>query len=141
MPIAYSPLILAQNLPPQTSGTKYSHCSPFFSSPSGAQIEPPQTFGYTAEEALGQNISILVPPEHKNAHDGYIQRYLETGEKRVIGRERQVLAVTKDGKYLLCMLKLNELVVAEERMFVGMLYDITEMARLLETVEQVCVCV
>ena len=37
------------------------------------------TFGYTAEEAVGQNITILMQDEHKHAHDGYLKRYLDTG--------------------------------------------------------------
>ena len=55
----------------------------------------------------------------------------------VIGTERKVLAITKDGAYRVCLLKLNEMAVAEEKYFVGMLHDITDMDRLLETVEQV----
>ena len=81
-----------------------------------------------------------MPPEMKSVHDGFIQRYLKTGEKRVVGSERQVTAIAKNGRSVICMLKVNEMRVGEERLFVGLLHDITEMSRLLETVEQVCVC-
>src|SRR5690606_10160974 len=47
-------------------------------------------FGYTAEEAIGKNVSMLMPSPYREQHDGYIARYLETGERRIIGLDRVV---------------------------------------------------
>lgn len=96
------------------------------------------TFGYSKEEAIGQNIKLLMPPEVAAHHDEYIKRYVDTGVARIIGKSREVLARTKDGRGLLCELKLNEIRVnCTGRYFVGLLHDITELKRLLGTVEQI----
>lgn len=49
-----------------------------------------QIFGYPADEVLGQNVAILMPPPYRDEHDGYIRRYERTGEARAIGRIRSV---------------------------------------------------
>src|SRR5204862_2097957 len=54
-------------------------------------------FGYFASEVVGENISILMPSPDREAHDGYLSHYLETGEKRVIGIGRAVIARRRDG--------------------------------------------
>ena len=54
-------------------------------------------FGWTASEVLGKNVGLLMPEPHAAAHDGYIQRYHGTGEKRIIGVGRVVVGLRKDG--------------------------------------------
>jgi two-component system, LuxR family, sensor kinase FixL len=54
-------------------------------------------FCYGANEVLGKNVSMLMPEPHRSAHDGYIQRYLKTGEKRIIGIGRVVEGQRADG--------------------------------------------
>lgn len=56
-----------------------------------------QMFGYTADELIGANISMLMPEPHASKHDGYLQRYQESGESKIIGIEREVNARRKDG--------------------------------------------
>ncbi|RJG09379.1 PAS domain-containing protein [Massilia cavernae] len=54
-------------------------------------------FGYAEAEVAGQNVSMLMPPPHRQRHDGYMQHYLRTGEKRIIGKGREVEGLRKDG--------------------------------------------
>ncbi|MBL0928067.1 MAG: PAS domain S-box protein [Phycisphaerales bacterium] len=80
-------------------------------------------FGYTAAEMLGKNVSMLMPPPYHGEHDGYIERYLRTGEARVIGTGREVLARRKDGSVFPADLA----VCREDRrdIFTGFVRDIT----------------
>ena len=54
-------------------------------------------FGYTAAEMLGKNVKMLMPSPYREEHDGYIERYLRTGERRIIGIGRVVVGERKDG--------------------------------------------
>lgn len=54
-------------------------------------------FGWTAAEITGQNVSRLMPEPYRSAHDGYLQRYYATGERRIIGLGRVVIGERKDG--------------------------------------------
>jgi PAS domain S-box-containing protein len=65
------------------------------------------TFHYSAEDAIGQNISFLMPEPHRSHHDSYLRHYLTTGERRVIGKPRDVPIVTARGEALICSLKVS----------------------------------
>ncbi|WP_455570326.1 PAS domain-containing sensor histidine kinase [Xanthobacter agilis] len=83
-------------------------------------------FGYSAEEALGQNVSILMPSPHREGHDGYIGRYLKTGEQRIIGIGRVVVGERKDGSTFPMELSVGEMRSASRRFFTGFIRDLTE---------------
>lgn len=83
-------------------------------------------FGYTAGEAVGQNVSILMPSPHRESHDGYISRYHNTGERRIIGIGRVVVGERKDGTTFPMELAVGEMRSASERFFTGFIRDLTE---------------
>ena len=80
-------------------------------------------FGYTAKEVLGRNVSLLMPEPFRHEHDAYVNRYLTTGEKRVIGIGRRVQAINKDGEVFPIHLSLSEFSTQGARMFVGIARD------------------
>lgn len=85
-----------------------------------------QMFGYTAEQAIGMNVSVLTSGEHPAKHDQYLRHYLETGERKVIGHARMVTAVGADGTEIPVEVRVGEAHVGKERLFTGFMRDITE---------------
>src|SRR3954447_13013745 len=82
-------------------------------------------FGYRADEVTGVNVSVLMPQPYRGEHDGYMARYLETGEPRIIGIGREVTAVRKDGSTFPVHLSVGEMSLAGERKFTGILHDLS----------------
>ena len=83
-------------------------------------------FGYAADEALGQNVSILMPSPYRERHDSYIDHYLRTGERRIIGIGRVVVGRRKDGSTFPMELAVGEATVNGRRVFTGFIRDLTE---------------
>ncbi len=83
-------------------------------------------FGYSAQEAIGQNVKMLMPAPYHDNHDGYIERYLKTGERRIIGTGRVVVGQRKDGSTFPLELAVGEMRSATARFFTGFIRDITE---------------
>jgi two-component system sensor kinase FixL len=86
-------------------------------------------FGYTAEELLGRNVAALMPSPSREQHDDFLARYLETGERRVIGVGREVEGRRKDGSAVPLALSVSEMKVGGEHTFLGILHDLTELKR------------
>ncbi len=82
-------------------------------------------FGWAAAEIIGQNVSVLMPGTDRRNHDGYISRFISTGEARIIGTGREVEAQRKDGSLFPALLAVGEVAKSQPRRFVGMLHDIT----------------
>jgi two-component system, LuxR family, sensor kinase FixL len=83
-------------------------------------------FGYSAGEIAGRNVNVLVPSPHAAAHDSYLERYLSTGERRIIGIGRVVVGRRKDGTTFPMELQIGELQVAGSHLFTGFVRDLTE---------------
>lgn len=92
-------------------------------------------FGYSEQETIGRNVSMLMPSPDRERHDGYIRRYLETGEKRIIGTGRIVIGERKDGTTFPMELAIGEAITGRERLFTGFVRDLTERRRTEERLE------
>src|SRR5262249_1896172 len=83
-------------------------------------------FGYGEDEALGQNVKILMPAPYRENHDGYLQRYIHTGERHIIGIGRVVVGRRKDGSTFPMELAVGEMNSGNRRFFTGFIRDLTE---------------
>ncbi|MBP7483289.1 MAG: PAS domain S-box protein [Lacunisphaera sp.] len=89
-----------------------------------------QIFGYTANEMVGQNLRILMPSPNREAHDAYLQRYRESGEKRIIGQIRELTGIRKDGSTFPLELGVSDIHLPNRRMFIGVVRDTSEKRRI-----------
>jgi two-component system sensor kinase FixL len=90
-------------------------------------------FGYVAAEVVGQNIRILMPSPYREEHDGYMTRYLHTGERKIIGIGREVVGQRKDGTTFPMDLAVSEVRLRDRRVFTGFVRDITQRKHAEET--------
>lgn len=93
-------------------------------------------FGYTSNEVIGQNISILMPVPYRDEHDSYLRRYRRTGEKRVIGLGRVVSAQRKDGTIFPVELSVGEAQHAGRSVYTGFLRDLTASEKIEQQLRQ-----
>ena len=87
-------------------------------------------FGYAADEVIGQNVKMLMPAPYREEHDGYLQHYRETGERRIIGLGREVAGLRKDGSTFPMYLSVGEGLLEGQRIFVGIIHDLSIRAKL-----------
>ena len=83
-------------------------------------------FLYAPEEVIGHNVKMLMPEPYRREHDGYINRYKITGERRIIGVGREVLGLRKDGTTFPMYLSVGEGRVSGQRIFVGIVHDLSD---------------
>lgn len=83
-------------------------------------------FGYLPDEVIGRNVSILMPSPYREQHDGYLRRYLSTGERRIIGTDRVVVGQRKDGTTFPMSLAVGETRTGTKIHFTGFVRDLTE---------------
>ncbi|WP_034742960.1 sensor histidine kinase [Hyphomonas chukchiensis] len=83
-------------------------------------------FGYTAAEIIGRNVRELMAGRDESNHDQYIQNYLQTGERRIIGIGRVVTARKADGTLFTMDLKIGEAKIGEHWLFTAFVRDLTE---------------
>ncbi|NIJ15390.1 PAS domain-containing sensor histidine kinase [Sphingobium vermicomposti] len=93
-------------------------------------------FGYTQSEVVGVNVSMLMPSPYRERHDGYVARYLRTGERRIIGIGRVVFAMRKDGSTFPMELSIGEATGEGQRLFTGFIRDLTDRQRTQEKLEE-----
>ncbi|MGZ6009153.1 MAG: two-component system sensor histidine kinase NtrB [Rhizomicrobium sp.] len=83
-------------------------------------------FGYEAAEVIGHSIKMLMPAPYHDEHDGYLEHYVSTGEKHIIGIGREVQGRRKDGSIFPMNLSVGEGVIRGERIFLGIITDISD---------------
>jgi PAS domain S-box-containing protein len=83
-------------------------------------------FGYSETDIKGKNVSSLMPAPFQKMHDGYLSKYLTTGEKKIIGIGREVTGLRKDGTVFPMDLSIAEMRIGERRMFTGIVRDVSE---------------
>lgn len=83
-------------------------------------------FGYEAAEVIGHSIKMLMPAPYHDEHDGYLEHYVSTGEKHIIGIGREVQGRRKDGSVFPMNLSVGEGVIRGERIFLGIITDISD---------------
>lgn len=86
-------------------------------------------FGYSQAEVAGHNVNLLMPSPDHEAHDDYLANYLRTGVKKIIGIGREVMGKRKDGSQFPLHLSIGEAPLGQERLFVAVLRDLTELKR------------
>jgi two-component system sensor kinase FixL len=85
-----------------------------------------QMFGYSREEALGQDLKLIVPPPHKEFHRSYLQRYLATREAHVLGRQRRLIGQRRDGQPFPLSISFSVVEILGNLYFTAIMRDITE---------------
>lgn len=93
-------------------------------------------FGYEEVKVIGKNVSMLMPAPYRQEHDGYITRYLVTGERRIIGIDRVVTAQRRDGSTFPIKLEVGETKSSEGRFFTGFIRDLTERQETLQQLQE-----
>ena len=87
-------------------------------------------FGYSASELVGKNVNILMPEPFHEEHDGYLRNYCRTGRAKIIGIGREVTGLRKDHTTFPMHLSVSEVRVGEQRLFTGIVHDLTERRQL-----------
>ena len=82
-------------------------------------------FGFTKEDLIGKNVSVLMPTPDKEKHDQYIANYHHTGEKKIIGIGREVYGQRKDGSTFPFRLGVSEVKFSDRKIFTGFIHDLT----------------
>jgi len=82
-------------------------------------------FQYSPGEVIGKNVSVLMPPPDKELHDGYINRYQNTGKPHIIGFGREVKGLKKDGSVFPFRLGVSEVQFSGRKIYTGFIHDLT----------------
>ncbi|NJN06213.1 MAG: PAS domain S-box protein, partial [Rhodobacteraceae bacterium] len=92
-------------------------------------------FGHAAAEVIGRNVSVLMPSPYREEHDGYINNYLTTGKRKIIGIGREVSGLRADGSVFPMELSVGRFEVNGNQLFIGMVRDITERRKIEKTLQ------
>jgi PAS domain S-box-containing protein len=93
-------------------------------------------FGWTSAETIGRNVSMLMPEPFRSQHDGYMHHHMTTGERRIIGKGREVVAQRRDGTLFPVFLAVGRIEGLEPPRFVGFIHDVTDRKRAVEALRR-----
>lgn len=85
-----------------------------------------ELFCYHIDELIGRNINMLMPEKYSKKHDGYLQNYHKTGEKKIIGIGREVEGKRKNNTVFPCYLSISEVRLPDTVLYTGIVHDLTE---------------
>ena len=88
-----------------------------------------QLFGYKGEEVIGHAVNRLMAGRDKSNHDSYINNYMRTGHRQIIGKGRVVIAAKADGSLFPIDLKIGEARIGDHFLFTAFIRDLTEQQR------------
>ena len=93
-----------------------------------SQVNPAVSllFGYESDELIGENVAIFLPVSERHRHDGYIDHYLKTGDAKIIGQGREVMAQHKLGHLFPVDLSVSRMEIENKTMFLGLVKDLTD---------------
>lgn len=94
-------------------------------------------FGYTKKEMMGRNVSMLMPAPYREQHDHYLSHYRHTGDRKVIGIGREVVAQRKDGSVFPVDLSVGEVQLPSGRIFTGIIRDISDRKELEQKILEI----
>ncbi len=86
-------------------------------------------FGYNKAEVLGRNVNILMPEPYHSEHNSFIEHYVKTGQKSVVGLSWEVLGKHKNGTIFPIQIILGDASFGKEPCYIGFIEDITERKR------------
>lgn len=92
-------------------------------------------WGYGADEVVGKTMGFLAPSGLREEHDAGFERYLRTGQKKVIGVGREVKILTKDQREIDVLLTLSEIRTSNDHFFTAFIKDITQEKKHREAAE------
>lgn len=95
-----------------------------------------ELFGYASKELIGNNVNMLMPEPYHKEHDGYIQRYQETHEAKIIGIGREVQGRKKDGTVFPLRLAVSEVDLGDKVIYTGIVHDLSEVKAAEARLEQ-----
>lgn len=93
-------------------------------------------FGYSEADILGKNVSLLMPAPYRDSHDGYLARYLQTGQAQVIGKTQELQGRRKNGMPFPMEISVTEIKFGDAHFFTAMLRDVSEQKLALQRIEQ-----
>lgn len=93
-------------------------------------------FGWRADEVIGKDLAILMPEPDRSKHAAYVRRYIDTGEKHIIGVGREVVGLRKNGETFPLDLAVSDVHLGRTRIFTGIMRDMTDRKKLASEVAE-----